>query len=180
MQLPLLSHLHSFLLFFAFLQKDANLVYLRMDFLGPMAPSSYCLPLASTLQLNCLKDLHHHAASTLLPFTPSQALGHTHIPTNTTPTPPETTLHKSVPGLFQPFPLPWPCPLGFCRTALPCLSFASGGPLNLLPRPLPLPWSLGVWGEMLVVFICLICLLYFLLGKPSPHVQNVSDRDHES
>lgn len=139
MQLPLLSHLHSFLLFFAFLQKDANLVYLRMDFLGPMAPSSYCLPLASTLQLNCLKDLHHHAASTLLPFMPSQTLGHTHIPTNTTQLLQRQHCTSQCQDSFSYSPFPDHAPLASAGLHFPVFPLLLGVPSISSQGPCPCP-----------------------------------------
>lgn len=145
-----------------------------------MAPSSYCLPLASTLQLNCLKDLHHHAASTLLPFMPSQALGHTHIPTNTTQLLQRQHCTSQCQDSFSYSPFPDHAPLASAGLHFPVFPLLLGVPSISSQGPCPCPDLLVSGGEMLVVFICLICLLYFLLGKPSPHVQNVSDRDHES
>lgn len=136
-----------------------------MNFLGLMTASSYCPPLVSIPQLNCLKELPHDAASTISPFMPSQALGHTHVPTNAAATPPGLTLPKSMTGLSQPCPVPWACPLGFCRTTLPCHSFALGGPLNLLPGPFPSPWSFGVWGRCWLFLSAWCAVPYFLLGE---------------
>lgn len=152
--------------------------YLKMNFLGLLTPSRYCLPLISTPQLNCLKQLPclHPLALHTFPI-----LGlHVHTHQHCTNPSRDTTAHVSARTLSA-MPCALSSPLWLLQDCTSLSFLVFWGCPQSPPRALSPHFDLLMSeGDADAFSLPDTLSSIFFQGNSSPFAQNVSDRDHES